>query len=170
MRGFALWLLGASVAFFAAAGAFLLLANLGAGPGRGAQIPQAPRDTPAARPELALRFVESRLEELESGPGQTVLIYVENRGEGEIPEVDITLNVASENTARTRKREYQTSVGNLAPGERRPVELEVDLSPPMPAEDGDAPSGGKIEDEREILEATAIAPGGRSAVQTAVLP
>lgn len=170
MRGFALWLLGASVAFFVTAGAFLFLANLGAGPPRPGQIPQAPRDAPGAGPELTVSFAGDRLGELERSPGQTVLLYVENTGEEEVPKVDLALAVSPESAVRTRERDYQTSVRNLAPGERRAVELEVDLSPPMPAQSPAVPSGEETEDEREILEARATAPGGRSAVQTAVLP
>jgi hypothetical protein len=52
-------------------------------------------------------------------------------------------------------------VEGLAPGERRAVEMQVDLSPP--AETPEA------QDWREILEARATTPGGVSAVETAVL-
>lgn len=171
MRSFTLWLLGAAGAFFATAGAFLFLANLAAGPGRSGPIPQTPQDTRTAEPALALRFADDRLEELESAPGQRVLLYVENRGEETMPQVDVTLSAASESTVKTRARDYRTSVRDLAPKERRAVELEVDLSPPKPAEKSyGSPSDDGPEGEREILEARAAAPGGRPAVQTAVSP
>ena len=167
MTNFALWLLGALAAFFLTAGAFLLLANLGAGPGRSGPIPQDPRaESPEAGPALSVRFAQGTLEELETSTGQTVVLYVENLGEEEIPAVDVGLAVASESTAGTPERDYGISVANLAPGETRTVEMEVDLSAPIAAESGElATSGG-----REILEARATAPGDPSAIQTAVLP
>lgn len=169
VRGFALWLVGASIAFFVTAGAFLLLANLGAGLGQSGPIPQSPSSA-GSGPALTLRFAESRLEELETSTGQTVPLYVENVSEDELQEVDVTLDVATEGTVDTRERSYRTSVTDLAPGERRSVELEVDLSPPPPAGDREGTDGLDTAGEREILEARATAPGGRSAIQTLVLP
>jgi hypothetical protein len=158
-RGVLLWLLATSAAFLATAGAFLLLANLGAGPGRGSDpIPRAPE---AAGPALALRFAEDRLGELERRPDQALALYVENRGDRELADVGVTLDVASEAALEASARRYEENVEGLAPGERRAVEMQVDLSPP--AETPEA------QDWREILEARATTPGGVSAVETAVL-
>jgi hypothetical protein len=158
-RGVLLWLLATSAAFLATAGAFLLLANLGAGPGRGSDpIPRAPE---AAGPTLALRFAEDRLGELERRPDQALALYVENRGDRELADVGVTLDVASEAALEASARRYEENVEGLAPGERRAVEMQVDLSPP--AETPEA------QDWREILEARATTPGGVSAVETAVL-
>ena len=158
-RGVLLWLLATSAAFLATAGAFLLLANLGAGPGRGSDpIPRAPE---AAGPPLALRFAEDRLGELERRPDQALALYVENRGDRELADVGVTLDVASEAALEASARRYEENVEGLAPGERRAVEMQVDLSPP--AETPEA------QDWREILEARATTPGGVSAVETAVL-
>ena len=158
-RGVLLWLLATSAAFLATAGAFLLLANLGAGPGRGSDpIPRAPE---AAGPALALRFAEDRLGELERRPDQALTLYVENRGDRELADVGVTLAVASEAALEVSVRRYEENVERLAPGERRAVEMQVDLSPP--AETSEA------QDQREILEARATTPGGVSAVETAVL-
>ena len=158
-RGVLLWLLATSAAFLATAGAFLLLANLGAGSGRhSGPIPRAPE---TAGPALALRFAEDRLGELEGRPDQALTLYVENRGDRELPEVGITLDVASEADLEANPRRYEESVEGLAPGERRAVEMQVDFSPP--AETPEA------QDQRDILEARAITPGGDSAVETAVL-
>ena len=158
-RGVLLWLLATSAAFLATAGAFLLLANLGAGPGRGSDpIPRAPE---AAGPALALRFAENRLGELERRPDQALTLYVENKGDRELADVGVTLAVASEAALEVSVRRYEENVERLAPGERRAVEMQVDLSPP--AETSEA------QDQREILEARATTPGGVSAVETAVL-
>lgn len=158
-RGVLLWLLATSAAFLATAGAFLLLANLGTGPGSGSDpIPSAPE---AAGPALALRFAEDRLGELERSPDQALTLYVENRGDRELPEVGLTLAVASETAPESDRRRYEESVEGLAPGERRAVRLQVDLSPPA--------ASPEDRDWREILEARATTPGGVSAVETAVL-
>lgn len=158
-RGVLLWSLATSAAFLATAGAFLLLANLGTGPGSGSDpIPRAPE---AAGPALALRFAEDRLGELERRPDQALALYVENRGDRELADVGVTLDVASEAALEASARRYEENVEGLAPGERRAVEMQVDLSPP--AETPEA------QDWREILEARATTPGGVSAVETAVL-
>jgi len=158
-RGVLLWLLATSAAFLATSGAFLLLANLGAGPGRGSDpIPRVPE---AAGPALALRFAEDRLGELVRRPDQALTLHVENRGDRELADVGVSLDVASEAALEVSVRRYEENVAGLAPGERRAVEMQVDLSPP--AETPEA------QDQREILEARATTPGGVSAVETAVL-
>ena len=163
MKGVLLWLLATSVAFLATAGAFLFLANLGAGPGRSGPIPRAPE---AKGPALALRFDEDRLAELEEGPNQALTIYLDNRGDTALSEVRLTLDVASEASLEASTRRYEKSVEGLAPGQRRAVTVEVDLSAPAGSQElGEGPEG----DARQILEARATAPGGVSAVETAVL-
>lgn len=169
MRTFAFWSIGALAAFFVTAGAFLFLANLGSDPGRGDPIPQEPSASDAG-PALALRFSKSRLEELENSTGQTVRLYVENLSDEEMPEVDLLLVVTSDSTVRDLRRDYERSLKNLASNERRTIEVVVDLSPPLPAESRDSERGLAAEGTREIVEARASAPGGRSAVRTAVLP
>ena len=158
-RGVLLWLLATSAAFLATAGAFLLLANLGAGPERSSNpIPRAPE---AAGPALALRFAEDWLGELQRRPDQSLTLYVENRGDRKLPEVALTLDVASEAAPESDPRRYRARVEGLTPGERRAVGMQVDLSPR-------AKTPG-AHDQREILEARATTPGGVSAVETAVL-
>jgi hypothetical protein len=159
-RGVLLWSLATSAAFLATAGAFLLLANLGTGPGSGSDpIPRAPE---AAGPALALRFAEDRLGELERRPDQALTLFVENRGDRELPEVDVTLAVASEANLSADQRRYEENLEGLVPGERKAVEMQVDLSPP-------AAETPEAQDQREILEARATTPDGVSAVETAVL-
>jgi hypothetical protein len=170
VRSVALWLLSALVAFLVTAGAFLLLANLGSAPAPGDPIPQAdPSQAQGSGPTLLLDLPEYRLDGLEKRPGQRLTLDVENGGDEELPSVDLTLDVASENTARPQARYYQKTVEELAPGEAATVEFEIDLSPPTPAESGKAVPGTDPREDREILEVRATAPNGASAVKTAVL-
>ncbi len=170
MRSVALWLLSASVAFLVTASAFLLLANLGSDPTPGDPIPQAePSDPDSSRTALVLKLPEDQLTGLKRGPGQRLVLDVENGGDEELPSVDLTLDVASENTARPQARYYQKTVEELAPGEAATVEFEIDLSPPTPAESGKAVPGTDPREDREILEVRATTPNGASAVKTAVL-
>lgn len=164
MRGAALWLLGASAAFLVTASAFLLLANLGSAPETGDPIPQAePPESP--KPTLVLNLPEYRLEGLQGGPDQLLILDVQNGGDEELPSVDIALDVVSENTAWPHTRSYRETVGTLAPGETATVEFEIDLSPPIPVET--RPGAGL--QARQILEVRATTPNGASAVKTAVL-
>ena len=164
MRGAALWVLGASAAFLVTAAAFLLLANLGSEP-TSDPIPQAVPSAPeSVSPVLALELPEYRLERLERGPGQRLALNVQNASEEELPVVNLTLVITSENTLRPRPRYYWAATENLAPGATTAVEFEIDLSPPMLAESSPDP-----QESREILEIRATTPEGDSAVKTAVL-
>jgi hypothetical protein len=165
MRGAALWVLGASAAFLVTAAAFLLLANLGSEP-TSDPIPQAVPSAPeSVSPVLALELPEYRLERLERGPGQRLALNVQNASEEELPVVNLTLVITSENTLRPRPRYYWAATENLAPGATTAVEFEIDLSPPpIPTESSLDP-----QESREILEIRATTPEGDSAVKTAVL-
>ena len=166
MRGVALWILGASVAFLMTAGAFLLLASLVAGSPSSDLIPRSePSASKPQRSALVLRLPEDRLEGLKRGPGQRLAVDVENGGDEELPSVNLALMAASENTARPRARYYWATSEKLAPGEVATVEFEIDLSPATPDEGSEA---GPQED-REMLEIRATTPEGASAVKTAVL-
>ena len=172
MRGVALWVLGAAVAFLVTAGAFLLLANLGGTPAASGPIPRAdPSEAQDSKPILVLDLPEDRLEGLERRPGQVLALDVENGGDEEIPSVDLTLDVTSGNTAQPRKRSYRETVERLTPDELATVEFEIDLSPTMPAggREGPAPPASADPQAREILEVRATTPRGASAVKTAVL-
>ncbi len=165
MKGGVLWVLGTSAAFLATAGAFLLLANLGSGAATSDPIPRAePWGTKDPNPILRLQLPQDRLEALERGPSQRLALYVENGGEEELNNVVLTLDVASENTAHPRTRQYQETLAKLAPHETAAVEFEIDLSPPIP------PENRKVDlQSREILEVEATTSEGASAVKTAVL-
>jgi hypothetical protein len=189
VRGAALWLLGASIAFLATAGAFLLLANFGsssatsdpippANPsGAGSLKPTVEVPSPQAVPSeaglpgssLVLNIPEDRLEGLEKKSGQKLALNVENVGDEELSSVDLALGVASENTAQPQTRHYQEKVEELPPGEETSVEFEIDLSPPVQTESREAASSVDSQERREILEIKATTPEGDSAFKTAVL-
>ncbi len=169
MRGVVLWVLGASVAFLATAGAFLLLASLG-GPATSVPIPRIEPSAPeSSGPALVLKLPEDRLEGLRRDPGQRLAVDVENGGDEELPSVNLALVAASENTARPRARYYWGTAEKLAPGEAATVEFEIDLSPPAPVEGSEDDPDTGPQEEREILEIRATTPEGDSAVKTAVL-
>ena len=121
MRGVALWVLLTSIAFLATAAAFLLLASLGGYP-ESAPIPRADPSESQERPALSLRIPEDRLEELEREPGQRLTLDLENGGEEELVDVNLTLDVLSENTARPHARSYRETLERLAPDETASVE------------------------------------------------
>jgi hypothetical protein len=170
LKGVVLWSLGATAAFLATAGAFLLLANLLGNPVASDPIPRAkPSQVQGSGSTILLDLPEDRLERLQKRPGQRLALNVENGDDEELPSVDLTLDATSGNTARPRKRSYRETVGPLAPGESIAVEFEIDLSPPIPAEGREANPAGADPQLREVLEARATPPEGASAVKTAVL-
>ncbi len=167
MRGVALWALLTSVAFLMTAAAFLLLASLGGDPDN-APIPRADVSETRENPTLSLKIPEDQLEELAKEPSQRLTLDLENGSEEELVDVNLALDVVSENTAQPRVRSYRETLEQLAPGETASVELEIDLSSPIPS--GTRESNPGVEPQyREILEARASASGGASDVKTAVL-
>ena len=169
MRGVALWVLGAAVAFLATAGAFLLLANLGGGAAASDPIPRAePSASKDPGPTLMLELSEDQLEDLDRKPGQRLVLDVENVGDEELSRVDLTLGATSENTISPRTRTYQETLEQIAPNESRTVEFEIDLSPPILPE-GRRGTPSPDSQAREILEVRATTPEDVSAVKTAVL-
>ncbi len=167
MKGIALWALLTSVAFLMTAAAFLLLASLGGDP-ESAPIPRADPPETRENPTLSLKIPEDRLEKLAREPGQRLTLDLENGGEEELVDVNLVLDVLSENTAQPHVRSYQETLGQLAPGETASVEFEIDLSSPILS--GTRESNPDVEPQyREILEARASASGGASDVKTAVL-
>jgi hypothetical protein len=172
VRDVILWALGGLLAFLATAGAFLLLANFGDGAMESDPIPRAkPSTTPDREPPvpLVLTLSEDQLESLQRRPGQRLTLNVENGSDEELPSVELTLGVVSENTARPNKRSYQQTLEPLTPGEATEAEFEIDLSLPMPAGTREKASSGSEEQTREVLEIQAITSKGDSVVKTAVL-
>ena len=154
MRGAAILVSGAALAFLLTSGAFLLLANLGSNPSERTLAPAAS----GPEPFLTLTFGKSQLESLQQAPDQRLAPVVRNGREEPISDVNITLEVSSENTALSEVRHYRATVEKLDPGESISVPFEIDLSPL-----GQSP-------DRMILEVQATTPEGLSAVRTAILP
>ena len=169
MRGALFWLIGALLAFFVTAGAFLVLANLGTAPNASVPIPRsgAPEQGPRG-PELVLSFSEEQLETLERRRNQTVTIYMENEGDEELESVDLELKVSAEDSAVHGARRYEETVPDLAPGEVEEVALTINLSP-TPSVGSAAILGQEPGGDREILEARAYVPGEPVVIETAVL-
>jgi hypothetical protein len=158
------WVSGAAVAFFITAGAFLLLANLGTGPSE-KNLPADP-GTDESGPDLELNLEEAELATLAPLPNQRLDLTVDNVGSEDMSNVNLTLEVSSEDTALSDARYYRETVEKLAAGKSTTVPFYLDLSTP---EAGltvpDVP-----EPPRTIVEVRATTPEGVSAVKTAILP
>ena len=164
MREAALWISGAALAFLVTAAAFLLLANLGTGPSEKRLPPDA--GPTRSGPALELNLDEGQLASLRALPDQRFVVRAENPGDKDLTDVNLTLEVSSENTALPNARYYRETVEELAAGEDTPVPFYLDLSPPEAGLTlADAP-----EPPRTIVEVRATTPEGVSAVKTAILP
>jgi hypothetical protein len=161
VREAALWISGAALAFFVTAGAFLLLANLGTGPSE-ESLPPDPRPTESG-PALELNLDEGQLASLRALPDQRLDLGVENAGDEDLSDVNLTLEVSSENTALSDARYYRETIDTLAAGGSVTVRFYPDLS-----------EGTDLmavpEPPRKILEVRATTPSGVSAIKTAILP
>jgi hypothetical protein len=163
VREAALWISGAALAFFVTAGAFLLLANLGTGPSE-KSLPPDPRPAQSG-PMLELRLDEGQLASLEALPGQRLDLRVENTGDENLSDVNLTLEVSSENTALSDASYYRQTVDKLAAGESDTVSFYLDLSTRAGTNLAAVP-----EPPRTIVEVRATTPTGVSTVKTAILP
>jgi hypothetical protein len=163
VREAALWISGAALAFFVTAGAFLLLANLGTGPSE-ESLPPDPQPAESG-PALKLKLDEDQLASLRALPDQKLEVRVENSGDEVLSDVNLTMEVSSENTALSDARYYRETVDTLAAGRSVTVRFNLDLSAPEETNPHASP-----ESPREILEVRATTPTGVSAVKTAILP
>ncbi len=163
MREAALWVSGAALAFFLTAGAFLLLANLGSGPSE-QSLPPDPRPARSG-PALELNLDEGELASLRALPEQSLGLGVENPGDEDLSDVNLTLEVSSENTALSDARYYRRTVDELEAGSNVTVSFYLDLSTPEETNPVAVP-----EEPRTILEVRATTPTGVSAIKTAILP
>ncbi len=163
MREAAFWVSGAA-AFFITAGAFLLLANLGTGPSE-KNLPADP-GTGKSGPDLELDLGEGTLTTLAPLPGQRFDLTVENVGSKDLSDINLTIEVSSENTTLFDARYYRRTVEKLAAGESTTVSFYLDLSTPQ--------AGLTVpevpEPPRTIVEVRAATPEGVWAVKTAILP
>ncbi len=163
MREALFWISGAALAFLLTAGAFLMLANLATNPAEQSLDP-GPRPTESG-PTLELRLDEGQLAALEALPGQSLDLRVENTGDEAVSDVNLTLEVSSENTALSDARYYRETIEELDAGEPVTVTFNLDLTPPA---DGTVPE--TPEPPRRIAEIRATTPDGVSAVKTVILP
>jgi hypothetical protein len=163
VREAALWVSGAALAFFITAGAFLLLANLGSGPSE-QSLPPDPQPARSG-PALELNLDEGELASLRALPEQRLDLGVENPGDEDLSEVNLTLEVSSENTALSDARYYRRTLDELEAGGNATVSFYLDLS----AADETNPVAVP-EEPRKILEVRATTPTGVSAIKTAIVP
>jgi hypothetical protein len=163
VREAVLWISGAALAFFVTAGAFLLLANLGTGPSE-ESLPPDPQRAESG-PALELNLNEDQLASLRALPDQRFEVGVENPGDEDLSDVNLTLEVSSENTALSDARYYRETVDTLAAGRYVTVRFYPNLS-----EGEGAIPAAVPEPPRKILEVRATTPTGVSAVKTVVLP
>lgn len=168
MREAAFWISGAALAFFVTAGAFLLLANLGTGPSE-KSLPPNPRPAESG-PALELNLNQDQLASLRPLPDQELELSVENPGDEDLSNVNLTLEVSSENTALSDARYYRETLDELAAGQSITVRFYLDLS----AREGTVGSGltatAAPKPPRKILEIRATTPTGVSAIKTAIVP
>ena len=166
MREMALWISGAALAFFVTASAFLLLASLATVPSDRSLTPDPPSRRPG--PVLVLRLDANRLASLRARPEQSLDLRVENQGDRDLKNVNLTLGVSSENTALPERRYYHRTVESLPAGESAPVRFEFALAALEQTASASPPAAP--EPSRKILEIRATTPRGVSAVRTAILP
>ena len=164
MRDLLFWLSGAALAFFATAGAFLLLASLSTIPSEKSLTPDRPDGGSGAAVDLVIGT--ERLAALRPLPDQNLDLRVENEGATRLSNVNVVLTVTSENTALPDARYYRRTVEEVAPGKTADVHFEFDLSDP------ETPAAGPPASEpaRKILEIRASTPEGVSTVKTVILP
>ncbi|CAA9461160.1 MAG: hypothetical protein AVDCRST_MAG25-876 [uncultured Rubrobacteraceae bacterium] len=162
MRDAALWTAGAALAFLLTAGAFLFLANLATGSSE--DLPAAPARGKSG-PALDLDLNSDRLASLEPGPGQELLLTVENAGDSRFSHVNLTVESSSGDTANPGSRYYRQTLQNLRAGENVEVRFLLDLSGPPEASGAPAAPDERV----EILEIRATTPEGVSVVRTAIL-
>ena len=167
MKEAALWISGAAFAFFATAGAFLLLANLGTGP---SERNLTPDPQPAeAGPALELSLNQNQLASLRALPGQVLEVGVRNAGDEDLSHVNLTVEVSSENTALSDAHYYRENVNELPAGSSVPVYFYVDLSQ-RESTIGATSAPAAPEPPRKIIEVRATTPEGESAIKTAIVP
>jgi hypothetical protein len=166
MRDIVFWLSGAALAFLVTAGAFLFLANLSTAPSERSLNPDQARGGSGQAVDLILD--RERLASLRAHPDQSLGLVVENEGSKQLSDVNVTLNVFSENTALSDFRYYRQTVEKIPAGEAARVRFEFDL--PAHEESVARPPSANPDPSRAILEIRARTPEGNSTVRTVILP
>jgi hypothetical protein len=166
MRDIIFWLSGAALAFLVTAGAFLLLANLASVPSQKRLNPDQARAGSGQSVDLILD--REQLASLRYQPDQSLALVVENQGGEQLSDVNVNLEVFSENTALSDSRYYRQTVQKIPAGEAASVRFEFNLL--VREEPVARPPTANPEPSRKILEIRATTPGGNSAVRTVILP
>ena len=162
----ALWISGAALAFFATAGAFLLLANLGTQPTEKNLTPD-PRPAESG-PALDLCWIRAGSRSCGPFPGRR-RIDVQNTGDEDLSGVNLTVEVSSENTALSDASYYRENLDELPEGDSLPVRFYLDLSPQGAPGATSTPTAVR-EPPRKIIEVRATTPEGATAIKTAIVP
>jgi hypothetical protein len=169
VREAALWVSGAALAFFITASAFLLLANIGTGPSE-KSLPPDPQPAESG-PALELDLDEDQLASLRPLPGQELELGVSNPGGKDLSNINLILEVSSENTALSDTDYYRKTLDELAAGRSVTVPFYVDLSVPESTTMASGTSAVAVpEPPRKIVEVRATTPEGVSAIKTAIVP
>lgn len=158
MRNLAFWMAGTVAAFLVTAGAFLLLATLGAGLRTDTPEINLVPDPQDRQPPLRLTADEKSLRGIERAPEQNITFEVSNTGNEPLHDLSLTLTTTAENTAAAEARHYRESLDELDPGNTTRVSFDADLSRQPEEEPG-----------REIFEVRATTPEGISSAITVVL-
>jgi hypothetical protein len=166
MRDIIFWLSGAALAFLVTAGAFLLLANLASVPSQKRLNPDQARAGSGQSVDLILD--REQLASLRYQPDQSLALVVENQGGEQLSDVNVNLEVFSENTALSDSSYYRQTVQKIPAGEAASVRFEFNLL--VREEPVARPPTANPEPSRKILEIRATTPGGTSTVRTVILP
>ncbi|MBA2693581.1 MAG: hypothetical protein H0U65_14015 [Rubrobacter sp.] len=161
MRGVAPWAVGSVLAFLVTSAAFLLLANLGTDPSE-VRLEQR-QSAPKSNAPLELALDENQLASFEAAPEQNMSLGVRNGGGDGLSDVNLTVEVYSEDTAAPEGQRQRKTIQALDPGESAEVFFDLDLSPPEAADEYPGP-----EQPRNIVEIRATTPGGTSAIRTVI--
>jgi hypothetical protein len=164
MRGVAVWVSGAALAFFLTAGAFLLLANIATIPAEKSLAPEPP--VAASQPLVGLELNADQLASLKPEPGQRLDLTVRNESDTLLSDVNVTLGVSSENTALSASSYYRHMVEKIPASGTADIRFGFDLSEPKQRVTGRPAS----EPARQIVEIRVTTPGGISTTKTVILP
>jgi hypothetical protein len=164
MRGVAVWFSGAALAFLLTAGAFLLLANLATIPSEKNLAPEPPEA--ASQPVVELELNADQLASLKPEPDQSLDLTVRNESSSPLSDVNVTLSIASENTALSGSRYSRQMIEKVPANRTADIPFGFNLSEPKQRVTGRPAS----EPAREILEIKATTPDGISTTKTVILP
>lgn len=165
------WIGSTLLAFAVTATVFLVLAELGASD-RQESFNAGVNPGPDADGSLSIELTQDELQGLEEAEGQMLEMTLSNASDRRLTGINVYLTLYSEDTAEQEIRYYETPKRSLAPSESKPVEFDLDLSPPGSGSSSGSPgatSDGEDPESFSILEVRAASSEGVSTVKTAVL-